>query len=78
MAEPDPHVRLDLPLSVLRELRHAARGELHRWERKNRTETRPAMQLSHSRKVERLKRFLDAIDAQVGDVRYGHQAGRSP
>ena len=64
-------VRLELPIDVLRDVRHAAKTALSKHIRKSYSAANVDHRVSHQIHAERMRAFLSAIDAQVGDIKHG-------
>lgn len=62
-------VRLELPIDVLRDVRQAAKTALAKHIRRSYSASTVDRRASHQRHAERLRAFLSAIEAQVGDIR---------
>lgn len=63
-------VKLDIPLDVLRDVRHAARTALNKHIEKSYSGRGAKHRASHQVHAERLRAFLGAIDAQLGDIKF--------
>jgi len=64
-------VMLDIPIDVLRDVRHAAKAALAKHARESCSASNVDHRASHQIHAERLRAFLSAIDAQVGDIKHG-------
>ena len=64
-------VTLELSIEVLRDVRHAAKTALAKHIRKSYSAPNVDHRVSHQIHAERLRTFLSAIDAQVGDIKHG-------
>jgi len=64
-------VMLDIPIDVLRDVRHAAKTALAKHIRKSYSASNVNHRASHQIHAERLRAFLSAIDEQVGDIKHG-------
>lgn len=62
-------VRLEIPIDVLRDVRQAAKTALAKHIRKSYAERNVDRRADHQRHAERMRAFLSAIEAQVGDIR---------